>query len=154
MRVMAVCTVLLFACTLASPEAPPPVSVRAWVATGGPDGEMWELRINPNGNTSLQISYMLNPLGKMSGEFYATPQVVETIRAAVSSQKFMELPADIALQTQSVHAPDLRLTITVGDHTHEVRLYDPEDLGRDPRALRFLAVWNQVYVWVPLRPKW
>jgi hypothetical protein len=135
-------------------EQAPPVSVRAWVSTAGPYGESWELTIDPKGTASLEIGYMLNPLGRISGEFHLTLEALDTIRKAIANERFFELPPNIAPETVPIHAPDLKLTVTISDRTHEVRLYDPEELPADPRVKRFLAVWNQAFASVPLKPRW
>jgi hypothetical protein len=124
------------------------------VSTAGPYGESWDLKIAPSGTASLEIGYMLNPLGKMSGEFHLGPDALDPIRTVVARERFMDLPPSITQEAVPLHAPDLRLTITLGEQTHEVRVYDPDELQADPRVKRFLAVWNQAFAAVPLKPTW
>jgi hypothetical protein len=135
-------------------EAPAAVSVQAWISTAGPYGEWWDLKIGPDGTAALGIGYMFNPLGKMSGEFHLTPSTLDPIRRVAVHERFMDLPPNISQDIVPLHAPDLRLTITIGEEAREVRVYDPDALQADPRVKRFLAVWNQVFAVVPLKPRW
>jgi hypothetical protein len=123
------------------------------VYTAGPYGEMWELNLKADGKVSLRIQYMLNPMGEMSGEFLVAPEEVEGLRQTIETEKFTELPSSIWPATAPVHAPDLRLSITLGDETHEVRVYDPDQFKDDQRVRRFLSVWRRAFAMVPLRPE-
>lgn len=137
-----------------SAQPPPPLLVRAHVSTAGPYGEMWELNLRADGKVSLEIRYMLNPLGTISGEFVVSPELVESLRHAIVTEEFMELPSSIGPASAPLHAPNLRLSITLGDKAHEVRVYDPDQFKGDERVRRFLSVWRQTFAMVPLRPEW
>jgi hypothetical protein len=130
------------------------LQVRAYMSTAGPYGESWELKLGEDGRVTLQILYMINPLGKMSGDFLASPERIAAVRQAIEAEKFAELPADLWPAAAPLHQPDLRLTVTSGQRTHEVKLYDPAQFKDDVRARRFMAVWSRVFDLVPLRPKW
>jgi hypothetical protein len=137
-----------------SAQPPPPLLVRAHVSTAGPYGEMWELNLKTDGKVSLKIQYMLKPAGEMSGEFIVFPEEVDGFRRTIETEKFMELPTSIWPATAPVHAPDLRLSMTLGDETHAVRVYDPDQFKDDERVRRFLTVWRRAFAMVPLQPKW
>lgn len=130
------------------------LQVRAYVSTAGPYGESWELKVGADGRVTLEIHYMLEPLGTMSGEFLVSPERIAALRKAIETERFADLPADLWPETAPLHQPDLRLNITSGQVTHEVKLYDPAQFKDDVRAQRFMNVWNHVFSLVPLKPKW
>jgi len=139
---------------LARAQAGATLTVKAYVSTAGPYGESWELNLAPEGTLSLEIRYMLNPLGKMSGEFIPLPERIKRLQEVIVAEQFMELPQEIWPDTAPLHQPDLRLTVTLGDRMHKVELYDPDQLRGDTRVPRFFAVWKEVFALVPLAPKW
>lgn len=154
MRVAVLSVGLLIGAGLASAEPPGALVVRAYVSTAGPYGESWELNLKADRKVSLEILYMLNPLGRMSGEFIVSPEQVEGLRNAIAAEQFMELPSEIWPGAAPLHRPDLRLSVTLGDKAHKVALYDPDQFKDDVRVRRFLSVWRQAFAMVPLRPKW
>lgn len=145
---------LLIGAGVSSAEPPPSLQVRAYVSTAGPYGEIWELNLKADGKVTLEILYMLDPLGKMSGEFVVSPERVEGLRHAIKTEKFVELPGEIRPEAVPLHRPDLRLSITLGGRAHEVAVYDPDQFKDDERVRRFLSVWRQAFAMVPLRPEW
>ncbi len=116
--------VALYAALVTAPgfarTEPPTVLVRAYISTAGPYGESWELNLKADGKVSLEILYMLNPMGRMSGEFINSPERLEALRQVISAEQFFELPNEIWPGAAPLHQPDLRLTITVGDRRHKV----------------------------------
>jgi len=154
MRGVVLYAALLVAPGFAKSEPPEALVVRAYVSTAGPYGESWELNLKADGKVSLEILYMLNPMGRMSGEFISSPERLEALRQVISAERFAELPHEIRPARALLHQPDLRLTITTGERRHEVAVYDPDELEDDARVRRFLAVWKQVFTLVPLSPEW
>jgi hypothetical protein len=128
--------------------------VTAHVYTVGPDGEEWTLVIPAQGEVSLSISYMLHPMGELKGAFIVGAQQRETIRHTIETQDFMNLPERLEPQQAPLHAPSLTLTVRLGETVHEVYVYNPDHFKHDPDGQRFLAVWNQAFTVVPLKPTW
>jgi hypothetical protein len=144
----------LLTAAVSSAEPTASLLVQAYVSTAGPYGEGWKLNLKPDGKVSLEIWYMLNPMGKMSGEFLVSSEDVQDLRNTIETERFLELPSSISPATAPLHAPDLRLSITLEDKVHEVRVYDPDQFKEDERVRRFLSVWRRAFAMVPLRPGW
>jgi hypothetical protein len=132
----------------------PTLTVQASGLTRGPYGERWEFNIAADGAVDLKVGYMLSGAGSLQGQFGPAKHRVEAVRAAVLKERFMDLPSDLSPEMVALHMPDLRLSISFGEQTHKVRIYSPDQMGKDPRARRFLAVWRAVFQHVPIRPSW
>jgi hypothetical protein len=128
--------------------------IEASASTAGPYGELWQLKLAPDGSAEVEIGYMLNPMGAMKGHFTASKERVAAVRASVSEARFFALPKSISPKIVGMHRPDLRLQVTLGDRQHTVNLYDPDELKGDERARRFLIAWKAAFAHVPLRPAW
>jgi hypothetical protein len=151
-------TVLLTATLLGSAagaeEKPAGLVVEAWVSTAGPYGESWDLKLTPGGEIALQVFYSINPSGSLMARFSLSDERVAGIRKAIESERFFELPVEIAPPTAPLHQPDLRLDVWVSGGHHKVALYDPDQLPSDPNARRFLTVWKRLYEGLPIKPSW
>jgi hypothetical protein len=149
---------LLLAAVLLSPgfveSSDQPLTVEAHVSTAGPYGEMWDLVLPPEGEVSLEIVYMLNPMGEMRGQFVVSAEQRAAVRSAVEAQDFFGLAEEFWPERAPIHAPNLVLTVRLGERSHEVRIYSPEAFREDPQAQRFFEIWKQVFSVVPLKPKW
>jgi hypothetical protein len=148
---------LLCAASIASGlpvDAAAPLELRAHVSTAGPYGESWELKLGRDGKARLQILYMLPPMGKMEGDFLVSETALAELRKTIAAERFGDLPKSIWPGAASFHLPDFRLSVTLGNVTHEVWLYDPAQFAKDQRVVRFMAVWNKAFALVPLRPSW
>jgi len=130
------------------------ISARAKALTAGPYGESWTLSVPVEGDATLEVNFMLDRMGRAFGEFLVSEERRKALLQAVHDERFMELPTDVSPQYATVHAPDLRLKITLAGTSHEVKLYDPDKLRDDERALRFLAVWKAAFDIVPWEPEW
>ena len=128
--------------------------VEASLSTAGPYGELWILRLTPNGDIFLRVHYALNPSGSLMAEFDVTDEHLASLRKAIESERFFELPEEISPEAVALHEPDFRLEITVGHRKHKVELYDPVQLKSDANARRFLTVWAELFKSVPLKPSW
>ncbi len=132
----------------------PKLSVEAIAITAGPYGQVWEFQLLPDGSVDLRVGYILGTPGKLQGQFGPSKDRVDALRAAIQKQRFMDLPAEISPGMVMAHKPDLRLTITLGDRSHKVRIYSPDQMAKDQEVQRFLMVWKAVFGNVPIRPSW
>jgi hypothetical protein len=94
----------------------------AWLSTAGPYGEGWTLRLTPNGNVFLRVFYMGTPSGNLMADFDVRDEHEDRVRAAIKTQQFFELPADISPKTAMLHLPDFTLDVSLGGRRHKVRL--------------------------------
>jgi hypothetical protein len=76
------------------------------------------------------------------------------VRAALDEQQFFGLPAEIVPKSAVLHMPDFSLNVGRDGRRHKVRLYDPEQMKSDPRAKRFLVVWDALFDGLPVKPSW
>lgn len=149
---------LLFVLLAAAPEPKaestpaPDLLVEAWLSTAGPYGESWSYTLTPSGAVTLQVYYLLNPSGSVTGNFHVSEEHVARVRRAVATEGFFELPETLSAEMVALHRPDYRLTITLGGRKAKVSLYDPEQIKGDPRVARFLKVWREMYEGLPLKP--
>jgi len=137
-------------------EAPSlsPLFVRASISTAGPYGESWYLTIGPDGDVSLQVFYTSKPSGSLMARFQLSAEQVGAIRKASETQRFFEVPGDLAPQQRQFHRPHLQLEFHLGERHHKVSLYDPSAIKSHAATGRFLMVWNTVFEGLPLRPSW
>ena len=133
----------------------PPMAVAAWVSTAGPYGPMWDLTIAADARATLEVLYPFNPSGRLAGNFEIAEERLATLRRAVETERFFDLPAELGPKEAILaHMPDLRLEIQVGAKKHKVALYDPSQVARLATTRRFLTVWQTVYAGLPIRPTW
>jgi hypothetical protein len=138
-----------------TPLSPPTdLYVEATVSTAGPYGELWVLRVTPGGDALLHTYYSASPSGSLMAEFSLSDESVDKLRAAIESERFFELPADISPRVSPLHQPDLQMEITLGGRKRKVRVYDPGQLKGDQGVKRFMAVWTRLYEGLPLKPTW
>lgn len=130
------------------------VTFEVTAATQGFYGQLWKVSYTGLKNINVEIDYMLSPMGNLSGTFFVDPAALERIKKVAIEQRFFDLPRKIIADRIPLHAPDLRLTLTVDGKTHKVSLYDPKGLQDSPEAARFLAMWNEVFSSLPMRPSW
>jgi hypothetical protein len=123
--------------------------VEAWISTAGPYGESWDLKLTPGGEVALQVYY---PSGSLLAQFRLSDAQVADLRKALESQRFFELPAEIAPKTSLLHQPDLRIAVWLGGKRHKVALYDPGQLEADANARRFLVLWRRLFDGLPIKP--
>jgi hypothetical protein len=111
------------------------LTVEAKAFTAGPYGEAWTLRIPAAGEEAfLEIGYMLSPMGDMKGSFFLDRSKVAGLRGTIDSERFMDLPERIEPSSALPHQPTLILEIRLGDRTHRVFLYDPDQFQGDWRS--------------------
>jgi hypothetical protein len=97
---------------------------------------------------------MLSPMGDMKGSFFLDRSKVAGLRGTIDSERFMDLPERIEPSSALPHQPTLILEIRLGDRTHRVFLYDPDQFQGDLEVQRFFAVWDAAFALVPLKPSW
>jgi hypothetical protein len=124
----------------------PDVAFEARVITAGPYGEMWTVKLDRDTKASVEINWMLNPMGDLKGSFLIDPSDLARIAAAADTASFATLPKEITpAQGVPLHAPDLRLRLTSKGKTHSVRLYDPAEVEDRAKVDRFMTVWNAIF---------
>jgi hypothetical protein len=128
--------------------------VESWVSTAGPYGQSWTLRIAPSGEASLHVLYMASPTGTLLATFSLSAEHLADIRKAVETERFFELPANIAPKSLPMHRPALRLDIWLEGKQHTVEVYDPAQFDGDVNASHFFAVWKKLYENLPIKPSW
>ena len=131
------------------PPQKPLITFEALALTAGPYGEMWEMKYGGSGELELEVNYMLEPNGDLSGKFLLSTDDLQELRTAVREHRFFDLPKDISPKSSPIHAPDLRLKISFQGRTHVVRLYDPDSLSSSREAAEFMAVWRAAFALVP-----
>jgi len=132
----------------------PVLFVRAFASTGGAYGENWDLTLAPDGAVFLQVSYGTSPSGEVMAHFTFSEWRTRAIREVCETQRFFDLPTDLAPLERLGHKPSLQIEIHLAGRRHKVSLYDPSALRTHAAANRFLAVWNAVFETLPLRPSW
>jgi hypothetical protein len=135
-------------------DKPAVLVVEAWIATAGPYGESWDLRLTPSGEASLRVNYMSAPSGSLMARFSLSADQLAAIRHAIASERFFELPAKVSPAPLPLHRPALRLDIWLDEKHHSVQLYDPDQQRTVLSVRRFLAVWRRVFAALPIRPSW
>jgi hypothetical protein len=139
---------------LKAEDRPVALVVEAWISTAGPYGESWDLRLTPSGEISLRVNYMTTPSGNLMARFTLSPEQIASIRQAIESERFFEMPPKVFPATVPLHRPALRLDVWLGDRHHSVQLYDPDQQKTHPNVRRFLAVWRRLFELLPMRPSW
>jgi hypothetical protein len=138
----------------AAPSDSPSLRVAAWVSTAGPYGPLWDLTLAPDGTANREILYPLDPSGELKGHFQLSDEALGALRSAVETERFFDLPAELAPAMSPLHMPDLRLEVWLGAKHHKVTLYSPEQIKRRPTTVRFLRVWNKLFGRLPVKPAW
>jgi hypothetical protein len=131
--------------------------VQARLTTAGPYGSLWTARLGPDGKLAVRV---LNMNGSLSGTF--TVNYLDLLERAIISEHFFELPSEFSgpftpelANTSAVfHMPDLTLEVTLGSKKHKVNMYNPDAMKDDQRAVRFLKVWDTLFLTVPTKPTW
>jgi len=93
-------------------------------------------------------------MGELKGSFLVSSTAWERLAKLVEKERFFDLPKDIRKEAYLPHAPDLRLKITQGGKTKEVRLFDPDTITDASKKRRFMTVWNSLFEQLPVKPKW
>ena len=124
------------------------------LAAGGVGGRNWYAEMASDGSISLEHTDLFHRDNDFKRTFEASDRRMSAVRMAIARAKFLQLPADITRKMVTIDASGLRLTVTLGSKSHSVFLYEPEELVRDKRAKRFLAVWNAMFDGLPERPPW
>ena len=124
------------------------------LAAGGVGGRNWYAEMASDGSIGLEYSDLYHHDNDFKRTLEASDRRLSTVRIAVANAEFLQLPANITRKMVTIDASALRLTVTLGNKSHSVFLYEPEELARDKRAKRFLAVWNALFEGVPDRPPW
>jgi hypothetical protein len=151
---------MLLAVSLAASPAPSHANgaadllVEATVSTAGPYGELWMLRLMPDGEVFLRTYYSVNPSGRVMADFDLGEEYAAKLRRTIEEERFFDLPTEISPRESLLHQPDLQLEISLGRRKWKVRLYDPDQLKGNANVKRFLAVWASVYAGIPLKPTW
>lgn len=139
-----------FVASLTFGDTPAPsLRVRAVAGIGE---ELWVVEMAADGSVDLELTHLYKRDKDLKRSFGPSDARIGAVRRALESAEFLKLPANIIRKLVTVDATGLRLAVTAGKSSHEVYLYEPEELVRDKRAKRFLSVWNALFDSLPIRP--
>lgn len=116
----------------------------------GPAAEVWTYRYTGGYGADVRISYLG---GDLSGTFYASPEFLESVRAAAEAQKFFELPTNMSSRFMQIDGPSMQVSLTIGKREHTVGVSAPDALADDPEFQRLLVVMHAITSFMPLQPK-
>jgi hypothetical protein len=129
-------------------------SIDARISTNSTFGQLWEYHGVSGGAVTLRISYLLSPMGELSGSFNLDPGEINYALCVADAARFFGLPPEISGSTTPIDGPVLSISIKRRGTTKTVRLYDSGGFSRSDEAARFRRVWDRIFKPLPVRPAW
>jgi hypothetical protein len=131
-------------------------SIEARITTNSTFGEVWEYHGRSGGAVTLHISYLVTPMGELSGSFNLDPGEINYAICVADAAGFFSLPSQIETNDDAVMVDGPKLTISIkrDGTTKTVQVYDPSHLRNRDEIARFLRVWDRIFKPLPVRPEW